>query len=76
VLCYFLTMTVDRLIETGDSEHIFQKTIMEQVRGQVLAKIQKRWKSLKAGRKLTLSTYVKGPIEVAETDKDNVRSEL
>ncbi|CAN6860072.1 unnamed protein product, partial [Brassica oleracea] len=62
---------------------------------QVLAKIQKRWKNLKASRKVTLSTYsstattstttvalkrcsltptgiVKGPIEVAETDKDNV----
>ncbi|KAF8089893.1 hypothetical protein N665_0495s0038 [Sinapis alba] len=37
--------TVDRLIETGDSEQIFQKAIMEQGRGQImdtLAEIQER----------------------------------
>ncbi|KAG2273199.1 hypothetical protein Bca52824_067754 [Brassica carinata] len=36
---------VDRLIETGDSEQIFQKAIMEQGRGQImdtLAEIQER----------------------------------
>nr|GMC84172.1 syntaxin-132-like [Ipomoea batatas] len=37
--------TIDRLIETGDSEQIFQKAIREQGRGQVmdtLAEIQER----------------------------------
>ncbi|XP_010496751.1 PREDICTED: putative syntaxin-131 isoform X1 [Camelina sativa] len=37
---------VDRLIETGDSEQIFQKTIREQGRGQImdtLAEIQERY---------------------------------
>ncbi|KAJ0480730.1 putative target SNARE coiled-coil domain, syntaxin domain, syntaxin/epimorphin [Helianthus annuus] len=37
--------TIDRLIETGDSEQIFQKAIQEQGRGQVvdtLAEIQER----------------------------------
>ncbi|KAJ0857773.1 putative target SNARE coiled-coil domain, syntaxin domain, syntaxin/epimorphin [Helianthus annuus] len=38
-------VTIDRLIETGDSEQIFQKAIQEQGRGQVvdtLAEIQER----------------------------------
>ncbi|WZY77404.1 hypothetical protein YC2023_023788 [Brassica napus] len=30
-----LFSTVDSVIETGDSEHTFQKAIMEQGRGQV-----------------------------------------
>lgn len=37
--------TIDRLIETGDSEQIFQKAVMEQGRGQILdtlAEIQER----------------------------------
>uniref|UniRef100_A0A7N0RID5 t-SNARE coiled-coil homology domain-containing protein n=1 Tax=Kalanchoe fedtschenkoi TaxID=63787 RepID=A0A7N0RID5_KALFE len=37
--------TIDNLIETGDSEHIFQKAIQEQGRGQILdtlAEIQER----------------------------------
>lgn len=34
--CIFCSMqTIDRLIETGDSEQIFQKAIREQGRGQV-----------------------------------------
>jgi len=37
---FFFTLlwqTIDRLIETGDSEQIFQKAIQEQGRGQVCA---------------------------------------
>lgn len=38
-LCSFLlfnaVQTIDQLIETGDSEQIFQKAIQEQGRGQV-----------------------------------------
>ncbi|KAD3337423.1 hypothetical protein E3N88_32943 [Mikania micrantha] len=42
--------TIDRLIETGDSEQIFQKAIREQGRGQVLdtlAEIQERHDAVK-----------------------------
>lgn len=37
--------TIDRMIETGDSEQIFHKAIIEQGRGQImdtLAEIQER----------------------------------
>lgn len=42
--------TIDRLIETGDSEQIFQKAIQEQGRGQVmdtLAEIQERHEAVR-----------------------------
>ncbi|KAD0858375.1 hypothetical protein E3N88_43616 [Mikania micrantha] len=42
---FILHQTIDRLIETGDSEQIFQRAIQEQGRGQVvdtLAEIQER----------------------------------
>ena len=38
--------TLDHLIETGESETIFQKAIMEQGRGQILDTVTERFRSV------------------------------